>query len=186
MTQKKDLIVGGHLQFRTGLESVANAGTCVLSGVPLVRACVTEHVARIDRREKGIYEIMRADGCSGGEIEATDRRQALLKWQGEEITSLRGELAEAVHAYNEAIDANAIRLVLAALKNDGSTPAGGWVGCGYRGTPDGVAVRTNDLFRFAQMMGLVCHLRNNRIFVGATESEVGKKMHAIYGSGAEE
>jgi hypothetical protein len=189
--EKKVLIAGGHVQAKTGLECQADAGVCVLSGVPLYRECLTPRVARIDRIEKGRYRITKADGRSGGEIESPDRRTALLAWYDTALAEAEEACEAASAAEADAIQQNAIRIFRHAMAS-GGVKIGGWAGIGYRavnpsaaGPNAGENVRTNDLFRLAGLMGLVCHLRGNYVFFAATESEIGRQMQVIFGSGDE-
>ena len=167
MSEKKQLIVGGQLQSRTGLETTADAGHCIVTGEPLYRCCLTPEVARIDREpgsnEDGTwnFQFTRTTGRDGGEVRARNRREALLVWYSEEVQGLETDLAVSKECYSEAIDITAIEIIEAALKSDPKVSR--------RGIPhyeflfEAGKARTNDLHRYAAIRGYAlqgtsCHL----------------------------
>jgi hypothetical protein len=158
MTTDKQLITGGQLQARTGAECTADAGVCALSGTHLYRRCLTPHVARLDRYDRGQYDVVGADGRHAGFVEAPDRRQALLRWYVERVDSLQAELAQARELYAESIEVAAIRLVRNAMANGGQVQIGPSIGDGCRALPGGGQVRTHDLYRYCDMLGLHCQV----------------------------
>ena len=154
----REKIQNGDLQFSTGCETTADAGVCVLSGAPLYRHCVTRHVARVDhvRGERGdhgqpVYSITEADGRSSDfNIEARDRRAALLKWYENTVDSLRAEIADLRNEYSNAIDEAAIAAIDSALS---SQPKVSWRGIPHYTFSGPWEARTNDYYRYAAMRG---------------------------------